>query len=124
LSKEGSSNSIIDRPTSSSSTKSRIPRTTSASSQQKSNGSNVGRINDPLQLRGPNTASVYSVGFSSDPKQKDPLYKTNRSMTSSRGKDALQSVRRTENGRINGNNTTAAIYKGHSILDSSKVLVR
>ena len=126
-SKEGSNNSIVDRPTStsssSSSTKSRIPRTTSAS-QKSVNGSGIARINEPLQLRGPNTATVFSVGNSSEIKLKDPSYRTNRSMATSRGKDAgLSSVRRTDVGRMAGNNP-AAIYKSHSMLDSSKVLVR
>lgn len=152
LSKEGSTSSI-ERPTSSTSstTKSRIPRTTASlySGGQKSllpkaevcqassvygyisGRSDVARVNEPLQLRGPNTATVYSSngmggqlsgGYSSEAKQKDPHYKTNRIMATSRGKVMTSSVRRTEAGRLN--NKSGMFNKGHSMLDSSKVLVR
>ena len=36
-------------------------------------GSVVARLHEPLQLRGPNTATVYSNGHSSDAKQKDQV---------------------------------------------------
>ena len=150
LSKEGSTSSI-ERPVSSTSStsKSRIPRTTASlyGGGQKSlltkaevcqassvygyisGRSEVARVNEPLTLRGPNTATVYSSnggllsgGFSSEAKQKDPHYKTNRIMATSRGKGMTSSVRRTEAGRLN--NKSGMFNKGHSMLDSSKVLVR
>ena len=150
LSKEGSTSSI-ERPISSTSstTKSRIPRTTASlyGGGQKSllpkaevcqassvygyisGRSEVARVNEPLTLRGPNTATVYSSnggllsgGYSSEAKQKDPHYKTNRIMATSRGKGMTSSVRRTEAGRLS--NKSGMFNKGHSMLDSSKVLVR
>lgn len=147
LSKEGSTSSI-ERPTSSTSstTKSRIPRTTASlyGGGQKSllpkaevcqassvygyisGRSDTARVNEPLQLRGPNTATVYSSngigGYSSEAKQKDPHYKTNRIMATTRGKGMTSSVRRTDAGRLA--NKSGMFNKGHSMLDSSKVLVR
>jgi hypothetical protein len=83
----------------------------------------VARVHEPLVLRGPNTATVYSSGLSTDAKQKDSHYKTNRIMNRGKG-IGLTSIRRTDNGRISSKNP-ATIFKGHSsMLDSSKVLVR